>query len=402
MLCTKCGTLLKENEKTCPICGAINNNVQPPKSVEQPVPVVEPVKPVEEKVNTVIDPVKTVPQDDIFDNTLVQQPVFATPNDGYISRAGREPIYGSNYPEQGVQNMGANSFNSQAPTINPDEVAKATRMQEPTEKRPTAYETIGEEEVKEISASVVKAASPTEEKEKKKGGSGKVLIFLIIIVGLVVAGFIITKNLFPEKEKINPTPTSTPEPTVAPIEDPTIANYGGYSFKIPEGFTKKEDSTYGVIFSNDTIAYSVKIDYTNTYATYKEELAKIYFDQADSLEVTYETTTYLILQEKDETTNTRALHYVYKATDDISFIGVIIRKDKEPGQMDDLKVLTELLNGSEAYEKNLKPGNKYDSGIGGIITLPTNYASSFIFEESTTEETPSVTETPTVTETTTE
>ena len=223
-------------------------------------------------------------------------------------------------------------------------------------------------------------ASPTEEKKDNKL---VILILAVVAIGLIIAGIVIAISLPEPAPVVTPIPTPTETPEATPTN---IIKYGGYTFTILDGYTTKEDNDYGLIFMNDRIAYSIKVDYTNNYDYYKESLKKLYPTQASTLELSYEQTKYLILQMASETTGIRSLHYVKSANEKTSFVGAIVRKDGKPGEMSDLKDLTDLLNNATPPTEELTPGNEFDSGITGIVNLPTSYT-PFVFKEAESQET---------------
>ncbi|MBR2828479.1 MAG: hypothetical protein IKE70_04540, partial [Bacilli bacterium] len=140
---------------------------------------------------------------------------------------------------------------------------------------PTAPNQMGQMPVPPMNE--ISLASETEE-QPKVSKTMLIIIFasaaLFIILGIVLA---ITTPKEEEEPVITPTPT--PTETTTPIQSSTV-NYGGYTFNILDGYTTKQDEKYGLIFNNGNIAYSVKVDYTNNYNTYKQILSQNYPTQA--------------------------------------------------------------------------------------------------------------------------
>ena len=218
------------------------------------------------------------------------------------------------------------------------------------------------------------AASSTE--EKPKVSKTMIIIILASAILFIILGIVLA--VLSPKEAEEPTPTASPTQT-PDIVVPTKANYGGYTFDIPEGYTTSQDETYGLIFNNGTIAYSVKVDYTNNYDSYKQSFIQNYPQQAQSLELAYNDTSYLILQMESSDKQMKTLHYVKSANENTTFVGAIVKKDKTAATMNDLKDLTTILSSGITTEEN-NTGTEKDSGKDGIINLSTNYY-SFIFQE---------------------
>lgn len=340
MQCYNCGSPLNGNETMCPMCGAqLNQNWN---------------QPMQDGMNGLM--VNAGQPNQMMQNQgMPQQTTMMGQNVGMDSM--------SHY-QQGIP-MNSNGNNGGYPSQN--------NMGFPSAPNPMGQMVIPP-------TNGASAASSTEE-QPKVSKTMLIIIFasavLFIILGIVIA--VLSPKEEPSKEA-TPTPVQTPDDV-----SNMISNYGGYSFEIPEGYTTIQDENYGLIFNNGTIAYSVKVDYTNNYDSYKESLAKKYPTQAANLELPYNDTSYLILQMESDDKQIRALHYVKSVDSTTSFVGAIVKKDKTPANMEDLNDLTLILSsGIKMGEDNI--GTELDGGKDGIVSLPTDY-SAFTFQDIETDET---------------
>ena len=403
MQCNNCGSPLNGNETMCPVCGAqlmvnYGQGVPMGNGIEQPMGQVAP-QPVQNMGMGQATPYQgQAPQ---YNQNMPYQeqamPQYNQPMD----------YNGQQMPEAPVQNVGM----PQSPAQIPEQpLPNQYQAQQPVEMMPQQgmpQQVIPEQPYPQMGAMPSMPLPPTNDASlaantEEKNDKNKllyILIIAIIAIGLIIGGITIASSI--SGNKSNQTPTPSPTPSEEPVPVDTTASYGGYSFNIPDGYTTTEDENYGLIFNNGEIAYSIKVDYTNNFDAYKKSFTQNYPTQASSLELSYETTPYLILQMANESTQTKALHYVMSPNTSTTFVGAIVRKDKKPGEMKDLKVLTDLLTTATLTNDNPIAGNDLDNGKDGIISIPTTYT-PFIFPEDTNTETNTNTNTDAQTQTTTQ
>ena len=314
MFCINCGKEVSEGTAFCPYCGAKIENAQP---TEEP------------KAEEVITPAAT-------EQPVAEQPVAEQP---VVEEKKEEPV-SAQAPTTPVQEM------SQAP------VGQAAPV-----------------------GGIPTATAP-------KNDKNKTLILIIILAVVVIVGIVVIGKTFIGSDETEPATPSTPtqnepsEPTTV-VDNTNTASYMGYTFTLPEGFTSKTDATYGLILSNKLVAYSILVDYTNSYEKYKAALINKYPTQASSLEKTVGGRKFLIGQVTDK--EYKGSEYITTANDGETFVGLTLNVSNTV-EYNDYQVLAEILDSSKKSGSNFAAGDSNDPGKNGTISLDIN-RQSFGFNE---------------------
>lgn len=336
MFCINCGKEVSENTAFCPYCGAkLDNAEQPvaPQPVEELTPAVEETPAVEPA------PVAEVPAAETTPVVEQPSPVTETPS------AETTPV-----------------VEQPAPVAEPTPVAPTTPAADPNPS---------------VQPAVAGAAQPTggvPGAPAQANGKNKTLILIIILAVVVIIGVVVIgKTFLGSSDKTEPTtPTTTDnggtEPTTV-ADNTNTASYMGYTFTLPDGFTDKTDATYGLVLTDGTVAYSIKVDFTNNYETYREALIAKYPTQAANLEKTVSGRKFLIGQVTDS--QYKGSQYITEANDGETFIGLTLNKSNTI-EYSDYQQLATILDSSKKSGSNFAAGDANDPGANGPVSFDIN------------------------------
>lgn len=325
MFCINCGKEVNENTAFCPFCGAkMDNAGQPvaPQQVEELTPAAEPTPVAEQPAPVAEQPAPT---------PVVEQPA---------------PVAEQPAPTAPT-----------TPTIEPNPSVQPAVA-------PTTQPTTGV------------PGAPTQ-----GNGKNKTLILIIILAVVVVIGVVVIgKTFIGSKDKTEPTtPTTTDnggnEPTTV-ADNTNTASYMGYTFTLPDGFTDKTDAKFGLVITNGTVGYSIKIDFSNSYDTYLDAFMKKYPTQAANIEKTVSGRKYIIAQLTED--QYKASQYITEANSGETFIGMTMNKTNTI-EYSDYQTLTTILDSSKKSGSSFAAGDANDPGTNGPVSFDVD-RSAFGFE----------------------
>jgi len=134
------------------------------------------------------------------------------------------------------------------------------------------------------------------------------IIYLIGIVMTIIIVFAIFITVSGIDDKNNTTTGTKSSDTIS---------LNGIVFTIPTGYTAKKDNQYGIVFVSETLAFSIDVDFYNSYDSYFNYLKTQYPTQADQAEMTVGSRKYAgIVYETNSTLNVgqyfTSADYIYK------------------------------------------------------------------------------------------
>ena len=213
----------------------------------------------------------------------------------------------------------------------------------------------------------VPPAAPTPDAKPK---DNKTIILIIALVVVAIAAVILYFALFATTGSESSSPSSgnnggnTKE--VSTTKEETV-DYAGYTFTIPDGYTSKTDSQYGLVINNSTLAFSISVDYSHKYDEYKTALVAKYPDQADKLVANVDGREYLILVLTD-TDGSKGSEYITKADDSSVFIGMLVKSDYQQATTTEFGELTKVIDSAKTGSTSFAAGDDIDVGKDGIKT----------------------------------
>ena len=324
MNCKNCGAVLTGTEAVCPNCG------NPVEQVPTQAPVVNPAV-VESATTPAVDPMAAAqpvatPMPEatpVTADPMMAQPAVATP-------------------------VTADPMMAQP--------AVATPVQDPMMAQPVPTE------VPSAQPAPVEQPAGTEKKKDKT-----TIILIAVLVGVVVIAAVLYFTVFKkESPATTPATNNNTNGTEVSTNQANVESYGGYDFTIPDGFTADIDSEFGLVVNDDKIAYTIGLDYTNTYDDYRADFQKTYPNQMSEAEVTVAGRKYLALRIYDETTKAFKFTMYITNADNAAFIGVSFKRDKTEPTQSDFTTLTTILDSAKKGSANFAAGSDEDMGKDGI------------------------------------
>ena len=327
MFCINCGKQVNDTDPFCPFCGTkldnnSANNAQPEQASSQ----------IEE-----LTPVESTP----VEQPAVEQPVAETP----------------------------------AVTPTPEVAQPEAPVEQPAVEQPIAPapETPVAAPTPEVAVTPTPGAqaqpvqpAPVQQPANNKGKNNTLILIIILAIVIIVGVVVIGKTFISTKETPAPT-TPSSEPNAQEVADTTekTESYLGYTFTIPDGFTTKIDSKFGLIISDNNVAYSILVDFTNDYSKYREALIAKYPTQAADLEKTVGTRKFLI-GKVTGTDGATGSEYITAANGNSSFVGMVLNRNNTV-EYNDYKVLANILDSSKESGSTFAAGDAKDPGKDGPI-----------------------------------
>ena len=211
---------------------------------------------------------------------------------------------------------------------------------------------------------------PVQQTNTNQGGLNKNIIIIVagVLVFLALIGVIIWLVLgnLTKKAETKPTDGNVVEKEVSQNQNSVV--YNGFKFNIPEGYESEENSEYGLLIYDDSIVYTVLIDYTNSYDQYKAELVKIYPDQKDNMELNVGNRKYLGMVYQNETATGYYTQYA-TAVDNTVFTGIIMKQSQAKPEISDFSNFNEILDNAKKSSSTFSPSESEDAGTEGILDL---------------------------------
>ena len=188
---------------------------------------------------------------------------------------------------------------------------------------------------------------------EKKGSNKTLTIILICVLVAVVIGAGLYFGLSKINKDNNSSSNNSNNSNNTAVNTKNTKDYNGYVFTLPDGYLAEQDPDLGLVIYNNSVYYSVDIDYVYDYNTYLQYAKSAYPQQADQLEVVLFGRQYcgFTLQKDGKI----MAQYATKATDTSTFVGVVVRSDYTNPTREDYKVLTNILDSAKKGSSSFKP-----------------------------------------------
>ncbi len=201
--------------------------------------------------------------------------------------------------------------------------------------------------------------APTDVEEVvEEKGNNKTFAIILLVVALIAIIVGVVWSLSQGKKE-----------TPAPVEEERASNaveYAGYEFSLPMNYTGEVKEGLGLyITDTSNNKYTINVDYTNTYASYKASYTADYPDQIEKIITTVANQEYLVTLVTDVDNTAAGAQYVTTSRETAAFVGFIIRNDfKEPtsNEMKDLNTIIDTATKVSEVEQ----GSSLDFGKDGI------------------------------------
>lgn len=199
----------------------------------------------------------------------------------------------------------------------------------------------------------------------RKDGKVFAIILAMLAVAIIGVGVVLSLSEAPEAE-----------PVVEDEEEEEVDTskmvYSGYEFHIPEGYQLTMDSSNAMFLKNDEVIYTINLDYTNSYETYKSAFLAVPKERSNVVVLSATNNREYVMAPLLGPTGEQALQYITKADDGVVFTGYIVRSNYQLEEMDAVPmVLNNFLTVVKKSEE--VDADKIDAGVNGIV----NYLDSF-------------------------
>ncbi len=230
-----------------------------------------------------------------------------------------------------------------AQVINPDSVAQAVQNV-----------------VMEKSAPLKQNAQPmpTTIKKERKKTSPIIIILLVLFIILGILYFL----AFTDFKPTNSSNTTNNKSSNTNTQDDGRTSYGGYKFDIPEGYSVRKTKN-GLEIKGTNVFYTIGIDYTNYYETYKQTLCAKYNISPEDASKTRKDRKYLIYNVEE---NRKGTLFVTDATYGLTVAGVIIRKDNQFATEEDINFALDLIDKATENMIEYTPATEDNIGENGV------------------------------------
>ena len=337
MNCKNCGNQLLGNETTCPVCGAIiipENNAVNTQAVPVPetpvVPVaptpVVPEAPVAPAMPEVAPAVPEVPAMPAMPEVPTAPAVPAAPVMPAMPEVASAPVV----PEAPAM-----------PAMPEAPVAPVAPAMPEMNAGPVTPE-VGPMVIP--SANLNTISNVQEQTTNQKSHVNKKLVAFLLI-GVVLIGLCLVWTYVIQADPEEPeTPVTPTEPETEQITQ------NGYTFELPFGYTLITTNEYGAVISNNSITYTIEIDYNNKIDAYKTKLEEAYADKKDTMKTTIEDNEYYIVDVKDST-DAIASMYATKTNDGDVITGFVAKSDFTKVEETDYTTLDAIISGGTFDEE---------------------------------------------------
>ena len=308
MFCNNCGNQLTGTENVCPQCGTPVTNVEQQNTQPMAAPAVEPVVEPQVAPQPVVQPVEQITPEVVMPEATPQQVTSPVAE----PQVAPQPVV---QPAMPVQNTEAN----------------------------------------------------------KPGGPNKKVIIIAAAIGVIaIIGIVLWLVLGNTKtEESGATTDDNNKNKAAETEVSQKTNkidYNGYTLELPDGYESETDPETGLIIASPTIAYTIQIDYTNSYDDYKNELAQTHPEFKDEMETEIEGRKYLGLIYDYTEKNGKFAQYV-TAVDKVIFTGFIVKVDYSEPAREDFSEFNKILATAKKSSSTFAAGDSEDAGKDGILDL---------------------------------
>lgn len=389
MFCIHCGKQLNENEKFCSECGnKVGGDNDDTQNIEKPVLIAADV---EESSGEVVDSVESdvsvendivIPSvDDSMFSTIDGNITSDSDSKSYmISPIPDEPLASESTVEsngdQGFVSSSVDGAAFSADQVSSDVVAANNNNQDVM--NVNGSDTVNANDINKVSSPVAddnifaNGASNTPNNNSNNNSKKTTFILIGVLVLVIVVGIVIIATTFVSSKKPssnikgNSESAGNGSSAVEVSSNDKTVSYLGYKFKFPEGFKSKLDKEYGLVIANKVNAYSIRIDFSNSFDKYYDEFSKKYSDQKDKLKKTVDGREYIILVLVDDDGN-EVSQFVSKANDDAVFVG-LVAKNNNTIEYDDFQTLTKILDSSKESSSSFSSSDdkEEDAGKDGI------------------------------------
>lgn len=324
MNCKNCGNQLLGNETTCPVCGAIiipENNV-----------VNAPAVPVPETPVVPVAPTPVVPE------APAMPAMPEVPTAPVVPQAPAMPVMPEMTTAPAVPQapvMPAMPEVAPAPVITQAPVAPVAPAMPEMNAGPVTPE-VGPMVIP--SANLNTISNVQEQTTNQRSHVNKKLVAFLLI-GVLLIGFCLVWTYVIQADPEEPeTPVTPTEPETEQITQ------NGYTFELPFGYTLITTNEYGAVISNNSITYTIEIDYNNKIDAYKTKLEEAYADKKDTMKTAIEDNEYYIVDVKDST-DAIASMYATKTNDGDVITGFVAKSDFTKVEETDYITLDAIISG---------------------------------------------------------
>ena len=212
-------------------------------------------------------------------------------------------------------------------------------------------------------------------KPKNTGAKVGVIIFLVVLVLGIIAWAVLTRMVdsylygnqkeSPDNQEVSsPSESTNPSPS-AKSKNTKKVSYAGYDFRYATDYTVKDMNETGLVFQNNDLAFSVKVDYTHSFRDYKSYLQDIYGkEQTEKSIEKLDNKTYIFFYQQDTSTGEVAYVYATETDDHHVFVGLFALKSHGFPSLTDVQAIEDVL-GTATVDSSFKKKDDYDSGADG-------------------------------------
>jgi len=206
----------------------------------------------------------------------------------------------------------------------------------------------------------------TPNNNQPKKSMTKTLILVIAMLVVILIAVILYFTVFRDNtsEPAPSTPTNETTNDSSKTTNANTASYSGYTFTVPEGYTAKNDATYGLVMTNGDFVFSIQIDFSHSYSDYIAAAKQQYPDTTDYI-ANILGREFIVLQVSDESGGIESKYYT-KLDDSKAFIGAAARNDGKASTTTDFEVVTNTLNSAKVGDSSFAADSKIDAGKDGI------------------------------------
>lgn len=216
-------------------------------------------------------------------------------------------------------------------------------------------------------------SEPVAEKPKK---DNKIFGILLIIVAFAAIG--VGVFLMMTEEKTTPVPVQQEQTQQEQVVTANYVEFGGFNFEVPAEYTSEVNDKVLTI-QNENVIYTIQVDYTNSYDTYKTAFINAYPAQAASIVTNVGDREYVAAIITDQADQVSTGTEYMTNMENITIVGWVVRSDYTPATTDEFDGLNEILASASLVGDIAEGTSDQDSGVSGIVAPSFNKA-NFVFE----------------------
>lgn len=217
--------------------------------------------------------------------------------------------------------------------------------------------------------------NPVQNQTPANGGNKTTIMLVVALVAVVVIAVGVFFFLSNKQDSAKPAanePSSKDSSTETPKTDPVGTNtsntvtFGAYTFTLPDGYIyETADNILAIANADDTFAFSITLDYTNSFEAYRQYYAQKYPSIINDAAVTIGSRNYIIFAITDEQGN-NVSQYVTSMQSGGTFVGIVAHADNSQVTTADYQIVTAVLDSAKS-SGTFAAGNDDDAGKNGII-----------------------------------